>query len=100
MDKIYSINNKDEWQEWVELTKNKLNECNLRVKNIKRFKYGNNKEFGVIEFQGGIIIEYNLINKKLELHGSCKRYSNGYIQWEELKNKMDIIEKNLEYITL
>lgn len=65
---------------------------------IIRCNKGDDGRFTAVSLEGGLNIMYKIPTKEITIWGVGKRYSNGYISYEDLVAKVEIFKKMMENV--
>lgn len=93
---IIDINKKGEWDKHKSEIEEALREAGVSG-SIKRCNGQAGKFTGAV-IEGGLNIMYRLDNKSITIWGVGKRYSNGYISYEDLCKKVEIFKSYMEKV--
>lgn len=89
-----NINYNSEWKKAKEELEEKLREIGEYPRIVRCNRLLN--RFRGVTLEGGLNILYDMENKKITIWGVGKRYSNGYIEYEQLIKKIEIFKEFMD----
>ncbi len=94
---MVNLNEEKEWKEYKELMENEFRKIGEYVRIIRTQKKG--AKFTAVSLETGLNMLYKIPNKEITIWGVGKRYSNGYITYEQMVKKAELFKKLMEEVT-
>lgn len=88
---MIDINNNTQWKKHKEKMEVAFKEIGEypRINRCNKTKF----KFTGVVLEGGLNIRYSVDDRSIIVWGVGKRYSNGYISYEQLKKKVELFEE-------
>ena len=94
---MININKDKEWKEYKDFMEKEFSKIGEYVKIIRtqreKFKYT------AVALETGLNIIYRIPDKEIVIWGVGKRYSNGYISYEQLVKKVELFKNLMKKVT-